>query len=228
MQEELKILIVEDEVLISERLKQIVIGFGHRVVGICNSLNSVKKFDLSQRPDLVLLDIRMNGINEGIEVAKMMKSNRIPFVFITSFNDKETLQDSVLQSPTGYILKPFSSLEIKKVIANIQKDSAKQHLELKSSSKFIKIPFDDIRWINSSNVYIEIHYRDKKHLERMKLSEVEKLLPQNQFIRIHQSFLVNKNFVTKVESGSVLIDGNTLPVSKKYKIELENWFKSNS
>lgn len=221
MQKGLKILIVEDEVLISERLKQIVKGFGHDVLGICNSLSSVMQFDLTQKPELALLDIRMNGINEGVEVAKIMKANQIPFVFITSFSDKDTLQEAIMQGPLGYIVKPFSSVEIKKVISNIQGEIANQYLELKTASKFIKIPYEDIKWINSSNVYIEIHYQDKKHLERMKLNEVEELLPDGQFVRIHQSFIVNKKFVTQIEFGSVFIDETSFPVSKKYKGELE-------
>jgi DNA-binding LytR/AlgR family response regulator len=222
MQEGLNILIVEDEVLISERLKQIVHSFGHTVVGICNSLDAVQKFDFSLEPDLVLLDIRMNGVNEGVEVAKLIKEKNIPFIFITSFSDKETLQEAILQGPSGYVVKPFSLAEIKNVIANVEKEINGRFLILQSNNRFVKIPFQKIKWINSSNVYVEVHYDGKKHLERMKLSDLEVMLPSDIFIRIHQSYIVNKFFVDKIEGNTIEVEGVSFPVSKKFKTNVES------
>lgn len=217
MQGKLKILIVEDEVLISERLKQILMSLNYSIIGICNSLEAVIQFDFTNQPDIVLLDIRMNGVNEGVEVAKILNDRMIPFVFVTSFTDKSTLQEAILQGPLGYLVKPFSKVEIKQLLESLHPQIQSAFLNFQSNNKFTKIPIQKIKWINSSNVYVEIYFGDNKHLERIKLNNVEEMLPKDIFIRIHQSYIINKRFVEKLDSKGVWIEGKNFPISKKYK-----------
>ena len=107
-----KVLIAEDDVLISEHLKMIVEEMGHQVVDISSCLKDALNYLLTAMPDVALLDIRMHGVDEGIEIAKHLKSIKIPFVFITSFSDKNMLMNAVMQQPAGYVLKPYSKKDI--------------------------------------------------------------------------------------------------------------------
>ena len=113
-----KFLIVEDEVLISEHLKSILIGLNHQVTDICSSLKTAIESIHNFQPDIALLDIHMHGEDQGIAVAKHLKKLQIPFIFITSFSDKKTIQSAIREHPKGYILKPFSTIEIQEVINN--------------------------------------------------------------------------------------------------------------
>ncbi len=227
MSDQLNILIVEDEVLISERLRQIVKSLGHSVLDICGSLSDVQNYDMHNKPDLALLDIRMQGEDQGIEVAKIMNQHKVPFVFITSFSDKDTLQSAIIQGPKGYIVKPFSKKEMEEVLNKIIKEKPQNFLEIRSAKRLEKIPVEDIRWIKSENVYVEIHLEGEKIVVRKKLNEVEDLLTGSSLIRLHQSFIVNKKFVTKMDVQNVWINDNQFPVSKKYKAEFEK-FRNNS
>jgi len=113
-----KILIVEDEPIIAEDLSMILEKAGYSVVGIAN--DSTRALDLlhSQSPDLALLDIALDSSLSGIDIADIInKKYQIPFIFITSFSDKHTLEKAKDVYPHGYIVKPFKK---KDILANIE------------------------------------------------------------------------------------------------------------
>lgn len=113
-----KILIVEDEPLIAEDLSMILGKAGFKVIGIANDGNRALDLLHSQSPDLVLLDIALNSSMSGIDVAEVINEKYdLPFIFITSFSDKHTLERAKDVYPHGYIVKPFKK---KDILANIE------------------------------------------------------------------------------------------------------------
>lgn len=116
---ETKILIVEDEPLIAEDIAEALRRNDYAVSAIVYSKeDALAELDCNL-PDVVLLDINLNGGMEGIEIAGMIAANyNIPFIFLTSYSDKATVASSKVTEPAGYIVKPFteaglySSLEI--------------------------------------------------------------------------------------------------------------------
>src|ERR1700758_3861942 len=107
------ILIAEDDVIISEYLAEIITDMGHNVCTIVSNYDEAKEFlQHNQAPQMALLDIRMHNRDQGIDIATEMKSKNIPFIFITSFTDKNTIQNAVAQQPLGYIVKPFKKEEV--------------------------------------------------------------------------------------------------------------------
>lgn len=112
-----KILIVEDEPLIAEDLSMMLEKEGYSVVGVAHE--GARALDLlhSQNPDLVLLDIALDTSMSGFDVAEVINEKyHVPFIFITSFCDKYTLDRAKKVDPTGYIVKPFKK---KDVVANV-------------------------------------------------------------------------------------------------------------
>ena len=108
-----RILIVEDEPLIARDLKRILTKNDYEIVGICyNSDVALDQLAL-ENYDLVLLDIHLKGSRNGIELAEIInaKYNK-PFIFITSFADKDTIDQVKVVQPRAYIVKPFSEREI--------------------------------------------------------------------------------------------------------------------
>lgn len=113
-----KILIVEDEPIIAEDLAVIVQKEGYQVVGIANDGITAMDMLHSQQPDIVLLDIALDSKLSGFDVAKVINDKyQIPFIFITSFSDKHTLEKAKDVYPHGYIVKPFKKRDI---LANIE------------------------------------------------------------------------------------------------------------
>ena len=108
-----KILIVEDEFIIAHDLRNILVRLGYEVVGI--ALSEAKAVPLLERhpPDLVLLDIQLKGDKTGIDVAHLLNDRyQIPFVFVTSFSDEQTIAQVKDTRPFGYVLKPFKQEQI--------------------------------------------------------------------------------------------------------------------
>lgn len=109
----MRILIVEDEVLINEDISMILRQEGYTVAGQAyDGATAMDKIN-TQMPDLVLLDIHLNHALNGFEIAEVLnKKYKIPFVFITSYSDKSTLESAKSLLPLGYIVKPFKKKDI--------------------------------------------------------------------------------------------------------------------
>jgi len=109
-----RIIIVEDEALIATEIKMVLNSLGYTVVG--HSMNGDKALDLfaTVEADLYLLDISIKGTLNGIDLAKIIREKyKLPFVFLTSFSDRITLDKVKDTMPYGYIVKPFNENVIK-------------------------------------------------------------------------------------------------------------------
>jgi two-component system, LytTR family, response regulator LytT len=212
------ILIAEDDVFISEHLSQILKGLGYKVSGIVSSYQQAENFITdNELPDLALLDIRMHNEDQGVEIAKLLNTKAVPFVFITSFSDKKTVQQAVEQQPKGYILKPFEADEIEKIVTNVLAENQTKFIYTKDNFITNKIPIADILWVKSDNVYVEIKTSQKTFVHRASLPDMIKVLPEKEFTRVHRSYLVRNDSVQKINTNSVTINQEEIPVSKSYK-----------
>lgn len=109
----ISVLIVEDEPVIATDIEMTLTGDDYTVIGI--AYTSTKALDLLHRfrPDMVLLDVAIKGDNDGIDIASIINDKyKIPFIYITSFSDKETLERAKATLPYGYIVKPFKDRDI--------------------------------------------------------------------------------------------------------------------
>ena len=113
----LKILIVEDDVIIAQVIKKHLIGFGHHVLDIVFDSERAMDKVHSLRPDLIMLDINILGQKDGIDIAHILEEKyKIPYIFITALSDKNTLLRARELSPIGYVVKPFKESDLKAAI----------------------------------------------------------------------------------------------------------------
>lgn len=111
--DKIKILVVEDEVLIAEDLRYCLVGLGYEVLKPVESGELALEVIKSESVQLVLMDILLKGKINGIEAARMIKEKyNIPFIYMTSHSDQVTLEAAKETEPLGYILKPFSENEL--------------------------------------------------------------------------------------------------------------------
>ena len=105
----LKVLIVEDEMIISESVKQSLLKLNYDVVGIASRYIQALEMLESLEVNLVLIDINLNGLKNGIDLAKHIQENyNIPFIYVTANSDFATLEKAKSTHPLGYLVKPFS------------------------------------------------------------------------------------------------------------------------
>jgi len=114
-----KIVIVEDEFIIAEDLKMTVKDFGYDVMKILGSPQEVYDFLKENRPDLILLDIKLAGKPTGIDVAKYIdKFYKIPTIFCSAYHDKATF-DSIKDLHIKIVRKPFLDFILKDTIDSV-------------------------------------------------------------------------------------------------------------
>jgi CheY-like chemotaxis protein len=120
-----KILVVEDEILIAEDLRLILQRMGHEVVGIASSGTEAIRKANKLHPDLVLMDVRLQGAMDGIETARQIRSTAdIPIVYVTAYASALAALD--LNDRCTRLAKPFSPLQLQAAIAAVLGDTRKQ------------------------------------------------------------------------------------------------------
>ncbi len=109
----IRVLIVEDEVLIAEDIADSLRAIDYEVAGVAYSSDKALALLQKEHPDIVLLDIQIEGKETGIDLAKIISRDyRLPFIYLTSFADKQTLDAAKKTMPYGYVVKPFSEKEL--------------------------------------------------------------------------------------------------------------------
>ncbi|WP_442267609.1 response regulator transcription factor [Tenacibaculum sp. ZS6-P6] len=108
-----KIIIVEDELIVALHLKEILSEFNYDIIIGATTYEEGVKAILAQTPDLVLIDINLDSSKTGVELAKFIETkNLCPYIYITSYTDNKTLNQVKKTSPSGYIVKPFKSVDV--------------------------------------------------------------------------------------------------------------------
>lgn len=214
----LDILIVEDELLIAEMLKEMLLDLKYNVVGLASSYKEAKQFLASgKKINLCILDINLNDEKTGIDIGhELAKEHKIPFIFLTSYSDRKTFEKAALCNPEAYLIKPFTQPDLFTTLEliKIKKLSAPKTITLKDGHANIKLALEEILWIRSENIYLEIKTAKKTHILRSSMDKFLTELNDDNFIRIHRSYAVNLSHVTAISGQFVIVDGEKLPLSR--------------
>lgn len=226
-----KIYIVEDEPLIAQTIKTALINDGYTVSGIANNAVSALQ-DLSlEIPDLVLLDITIKGDLDGIALAEQIQQKfNIPYLFLTSLSDENTLSRIKKLKNYGFIGKPFNENGLKSNIElalfnfhsqNISKISLSNgSFFIKDKGSLTKIQLEDILFGEANDNYTRLYTTSKNFFLSYNLKKMLEKLDAPNFIRIHRSFFININHIESISNGFVLIHENKLPIGNSYKDDL--------
>lgn len=240
----LKILIVEDELIIAESIKEMAEELGHEVIAVAGTFQQAKTALSTKKPDLALLDINLNDPDgNGLDLGTwIQQEQKTPFVFITSYSDAGHLSAAKSLNPQGYILKPlnkdrlFVALELAMDNAAHRNSSSEANAELQAmfqDSFFVKdgihlhkIAFDSIFWLKSEGNYTEIVTKEKTYLIRSLLKEIIERLPAQLFLRTHRSYIINSTKVTTVAAENVVLNNDQIiPVGDTFKKDIRQFFE---
>ena len=129
----IKILIVEDELLIAKGLARQLQKSGYTVEKIVSSGKAALTYIESSLPDIILMDIAIKGKMDGVETAiKIREKNDIPIIYLTAYADKKTVEKAVNSGGYGYLLKPYKIEELNAVI-KMALNKHQEHLAIKNS-----------------------------------------------------------------------------------------------
>ncbi len=240
----LKAIIIDDEVRSRESLKQKIIWncADVQIIAECeNGEQGIKAIE-EQKPDIVFLDVEMPRMN-GFTMLQQLNNRNFELIFTTAY-DHYAIR-AIKFSALDYLVKPVEVEELKQAI-NIVKEKRKhntsnERLETllhnlmieKNQSNRIAIPsleglqfveMNDIIYLEAESNYTFIYIKPSQKITVSKtLKDFEELLPHSIFIRIHHSFIINKNHVQKYlkgEGGQVIMSNSkTLDVARRKKEE---------
>jgi two-component system, LytTR family, response regulator len=183
--------------------------------------------------DLIFLDINMPLLN-GMELIRILTPKQ-KIIFTTAYSDYAA--DSYEYNALDYILKPISFERFMKAVNKAEnyfelqgsKDESKLtgevYMFIKTDRQLIKINFSEILFFEAQKEYVNIHTLTEKYLFYKRMKELEEQLPVN-FMRIHHSYIINLNFITRIEGATVTINNKEIPIGSSFKEEFQKRIKS--
>jgi two-component system, LytTR family, response regulator LytT len=201
-----------------------------------NPLDAID-FLSTQSIDLVFVDIQMPDLT-GIEFVRTLE--RVPKIIFTTAYEKYALEGFKLNA-LDYLLKPFSYEEFLKAAQKARKqteletaapqliEANSQFLFLKSEYKIRRINFNDILYIEGLKDYIKVFTigEDKPVLSLSSMKALEQKLPEDKFMRVHRSFIVNLDRIETIERSRIIFGKVYIPVSDQYKDKFQEFLDKN-
>ncbi len=201
-------------------------SFLQKIASCCNPIEAIEIITRF-KPDIIFLDIEMPGLS-GIELMrKKITATALP-VFITSH--PEFALESYELDAFDYLLKPVSSerfarcalrlhdfYKMQKKAFSFDNDQEKDFIIIKQGYDKYKIATQDILYLEAMRDYTRITTVEKQYLVLTTLNGIVKKLPADIFIRIHRSYVVNRNKVDAIQKNKINIQSQELPVGKLYK-----------
>jgi two-component system, LytTR family, response regulator LytT len=232
----MKILIVEDEPLIAEELKELTLQYFKneiQCIDIVYTISKASEYIKNNKIDLLLLDLNLNGKN-GFEILKDVITENFHTIVISAHSERaiEAFEYGVLD----FVPKPINMARLSSALNRFSGKTAPnehklKYIVIKKNQSHSLIDLKEVLYFESKRYIVEVHLKnEKKYIIDKSLNRIEQLLPPN-FLRIHRSFIVDineLNYYKHIGSGvyNVCLKNNiSLPLSPiKYK-ELKNLFE---
>jgi DNA-binding LytR/AlgR family response regulator len=243
-----KLLIVEDEILLANDIANRLKDNNYHIVGIADTAN--KALDLLEKNpdvDMLLIDIILKGELDGIQLASIINEKyNIPFLFLSSHADNDYIERAKKVKPSAYLLKPFNnrqvSIAIELALKNFSNKVAekemlekrdfsttenqvlhiKDSLFLKKNNHFERVSLEEILFLEADSNYCTVYTKSDRYIYSVGLNKIEAQLPLSRFLRVHRSYVINISSVNGFEGNMLFIGDQKIPVSKSHK---ENVFK---
>ena len=217
----IKCIIVEDEILaqqvIQNHLEKID---SFELVALCSNIPEAIDALNKNEVDVIFLDIQLPGMT-GLNFLRLLPSS--PLIVLTTAYAEYALE-SYEFNVIDYLLKPISFERLSKAVARIEaslalpkEDATDEHMFIKSNGKFFKINFSDILFVEGMKDYLKIHTQDKIFITHQTMSDMERVLPPRQFMRVHKSYMVAIAHIKSIYGNSIETDKTTVPIGVNYK-----------
>lgn len=222
-------IIADDEKLARDVVQNYVARIEYlNLIAICRDGMEVNAILHKQNADILFLDIKMPHIS-GLSLIKAL--SRTPkVIFTTAFKDHaiEAFELNVID----YLLKPFSFERFLQAVNKATQEQAsiaatqEKFIQVKVERHMVRVPINDIIYMEAAGNYIKIHLEDGKTLvPHASIRELVDLLPKKKFQQIHRSYVVNFDKVLKYATSSIDVKGAALPVGRNYKSAMKIYLK---
>jgi len=222
------ILTIEDDLLIAEDLKQKLTQLGYQVLGNVTNCEEALAFIQARTPDLIIVDIMIEGEKDGIEtVNEIYKHLLCPVIYLTANSESSTVKRALATHPAAFLIKPFKmsefAINIDLAIENFREHfpSTLQDAAVNDSifvpDKFLyhRVYKSDILFIEAEGAYIKIVTHDKSHQLTTNLKNFEAQFNHPNFYRVSRKHLINIAKVHRINGNVLYLKGgqNEYPIA---------------
>ncbi len=238
--DKISVLIVEDEPIIAADLEDRLLEAGYRVLGPVAAGEEALKFFDHNPPDLVIMDIQLEGKWDGIETTRRIRLKKdLPVIFLTSNSDDATFRTASQVNPQAFLSKPFRGRDLIHAIeiavrrftkiSNPEESGEDERdtfllndrLFIKVKDRMKRLFFKDILWLEADDYYCKLVTPDSEFLVTKTLKKFsEAFLEKPEFMRVHRSFIVNLQHVEEIGELHLFIGKKQIPVSRNFREEL--------
>jgi DNA-binding LytR/AlgR family response regulator len=242
MKKKVRILLVEDEFVTLDILRDYLEEMGYDIVGDAMSADEAMQILAKESVDIAILDIHLKGDKNGIWLAEQIRQlYKFPFIFLSAFSDAATIESASETRPAGYLVKPFTQADIYAAIEVALKNHSNQMGELrlpnslqsidselfindaifiKEGAVYNKIVLNDITHIQAFKNYLELNGKSHRHIIRSTLADFQRILPTDYFVQTHRSFVINLSYLDKIGGDFAQVNGVNIPISRSFKNDL--------
>jgi len=242
MDSPVKLLIVEDDMIIAAKISLQLTKLGYEVTAIVPRGEEAILQAEENKPDIVLLDINLKGTLDGIETAhELNRLVDVPIIYVTANTDDATFNRAQATRPYAFITKPIKNVGLQRAIqltisrmadnhhqANEPEDALSEatpfilsdRIFVRHKEKMVKIFIEDILYIEANRNYCNLYTPNKEYVLATSLRVMEDKLSARQFLRVHRSFMVNLTHIDEVAENHVLVAEKAIPLSPVFREEL--------
>lgn len=240
--EQVRILVVEDEIVVAMSLVEMLEDLGYDVCESAIGYSEALEILEQEQPDLALLDITLGGAKSGIDLATVIRQRyEMPIIFLTSHHDKETVHRAMAVKPNGYLVKPFKEEDlytsIEAALVNYSSKAptpelntpapaltetapvlVKDSIFVRTGNLYVKVRVDEILWVESDKNYVVIVVPGHRYSVRSSFKAMLAELPPNQFVQCHKSYAINIQRLEALNHSVVVMEGKAeVPLSRNHR-----------
>ncbi|MFZ6010600.1 MAG: LytR/AlgR family response regulator transcription factor [Bacteroidota bacterium] len=226
-------LIVDDEPVARKGLEEYVreIDFLN-LVGQCENPVKASMYLGQHAVDLIFLDIHMPKVS-GIDFIKMLKNP--PLIIFTTAYSEYALEGYSLDV-IDYLMKPITFERFLKAtqkafeifsLKNTSRELPVDYFFVKCDSKFEKVLYRDVTYIEALQNYSVIHTSDRKLITYLTMTSLENQLPKDRFVKVHKSYIISVTQIKAIEGNEILMGNARIPISRNLKDDVVNQILGN-
>lgn len=226
---QMQCLIVDDDEMIRIDLENRVKKMpGLSLVSACGNATDAAGILMSKKIDLLFLDVELPDM-DGLQLLRMLDTKRPNIIMITS--RREYAAEAFEYEVTDFLVKPISDQRFLKAVMRASRaaqnaggnnGSSTDHMFVRVNSVLEKISLNEILYVEAMADYVQIQCTKQRYVVHSTMKSIEQSLPSSLFFRIHNSYIVRLDRISKIEDNSVLIGDKLVPVSRsKIKTLLE-------
>lgn len=220
----LKIYIVEDDPIIAITIETALKKQGFIICGNADNFEEAIAEIKQNNPDLVLVDIQLDGEKDGVDLAEYLDKLEKPYLYLTSQTDPHTIKRVKQTRPLGYIVKPFTENGLRSNIEIAWNNyiNEEEYLSFSANNEHYKIKQSQILYLKAFDNYCYVITLERDYLVPKTLKFLAAQLNAEKFTKSHRSYFVNILKIDSLRTDSLLISNLEIPVSNSKKAKLKN------